>query len=169
MEPQRRRPLLCAELGRACRGRGSGGSSAGPRRSGGGIQARRRSDARWRLQSRLLLLSLLPLLPPSPPEIPRRACSSVDMRSGRAWLLLPLPRLAARRPTSENGGRSSGRREVVRCARRAPRSRGSGRGSAPSTETAAGAAPRGTLSPAQPWVGVSRFFFFFLIRLGFQS
>lgn len=88
----------------------------------GVVEARYRgvggSDARRRLQSRLSRLSLLPLPRPLPPEIPRRACSSVDMRGGRAWLLLPLPRFAARRPTSEKGGRSCGRRrEVVRCAR----------------------------------------------------
>lgn len=63
--------------------------------------------------SLLLSLSPPPLLPP--PEIARRACSSVDMRGGRAWLL-PLPRRSAeRRPTSEKGGRSGGLREAGRC------------------------------------------------------
>lgn len=72
------------------------------------MRARRREGARWLLQLPLsLLLSLsLPLLPP--PETARGACSSVDVRGGRAWLLLLPPRSAERGPTSEEGGRSGG-------------------------------------------------------------
>lgn len=88
-------------------GAGDPGQPPAPRRSGGGMRARGREAARGLLQ---LPLSLL--LPP--PEIARRACSSVDMRGGRAWLLLQPPRSAERGPTSEKGGRS-GLREAGRC------------------------------------------------------
>lgn len=138
-------------------GAGGGPGAAGvPRRSGGGTRRRRGEGVRCRLPPPLSL-TLSPPPPPPPPEIARRAWSSVNMRGGRARLLLPPRRRAARVPTSEKGGRSGrARRRAVRVWR--PRSRWNKRGSAPCARLE----PRscsGNLRPAFSR-NVSPFFFF---------
>lgn len=154
-------------------GAGDPGQPLALRRSGGGMRARRGEGARW---LRLLLPPLsLPLLPLSlpPPEIARGAGSSVDVRGGRARLLLRPPRSAERGPTSEKGGRSGGLREAGRCvcgvpadpverawerAQRGGWSRGTYSGNP---------APRPSLQ--REFFGLVLFFFFFLDQARFSD
>lgn len=97
----------------------------------------------------------------------RRHLRPLGARGGRAWLLPPPPRLAARRPTSESAGRSGGRGEVGRCARGAPAGPGSGRGAHPALRQGLGQRFGELRAPPQPWAGVSACFWG--VRLGFQS
>lgn len=87
-------------------GAGGGPGAAGVQRRSGGWTRRRRGEG---VRCPLLLLQPLSRTlspPPQPPEIARRACRSVNARGGRARLLLPPRRCAARVPTSAEGGRS---------------------------------------------------------------
>lgn len=162
MEPPRG-PLQCAVLGGASRGRrGAGGR--GPRVFPGAVEAGRGGVGERGEGVRCLLpppLSLTLSPPPPPPEIARRAFSSGNVRGGRARLLLPPRRCAARVPTSENGGRSgrAGRR-VVRAWR--PRCRWNKRGSAPCARLEPRLLLR-NLRPAPPSPGMSRLFIFLFI------
>lgn len=133
-------------------GAGDPGQQRAPRRSGGGMRARRREGARWLLQLPLSLpLSLsLPLL--LPPETARGACSSVDVRGGRAWLLLLPARSAEPGQPARKGGGAADSEAVGACVE-SPRIPWSGRGNAPSAEGGVGAPIPGTLRPAPAFRG----------------